>query len=252
MPKAVIFDCYNTLLHYESREGKDGIWELMLATIEFMIDDDLPIAPEELKALYQKAYDKEERECQSKRGSYAEVTLARVWRDVLIQLNIPEQTAEEKAKDILMLYRLYTRKHQSLFPNVQEELMALKKHGMKLLLLSNAQTCFIYDELPEEILEIFDEVLISEEVGVKKPSEEFFRLAFEKLGTEPENIVFVGDSVEEDIIPAGKFGCPCIMIGKQKNEEDILSNVIAFDPYQESGYDGLSEIIVALNISDEI
>lgn len=245
MPKAVIFDCYNTLLLYESQEEKERIWEMMAVAIQYMTEKELTVTPEELESLYQKACEKEERDCKEKGGIHAEVSLRRVWVNVLTTLNIPGQMAEEKAEDILLVHRLYTRKRKALFSNVQKELMALKKHGLKLLLLSNAQTCFIYNELPKEIRELFDEVLISEAVGMKKPSEELFQLAFEKLGTEPENIVFVGDSAEDDMIPAGKFGCHCIMIGKQKRTEDMLSHVVTFNPYGKSGYNGLSEIIFA-------
>ena len=247
MPKAVIFDCYNTLLRYESQEDKERIWEMMIAAIQYMTEKKISITSENLEVLYKKECDKEERECKSKRGDYAEVCLRRVWIHVLTKLNIPQKIAEERAEDILLVYRLYTRKQKNLFSNVQEELIALKKYGMKLLLLSNAQTCFIYNELPVEVRSLFDEVMISEDIGIKKPSEELFLLAFEKLDMKPQDIVFVGDSAEDDMIPAGKLGCHCIMIGKQKEKKSILSHVIDFNPYKESGYTGLSDLIVAID-----
>ncbi len=246
MPKAVIFDCYNTLLRYESQEDKERIWEMMMTAIEYITGKELRITSEELEALYKKVCDKEERECRSERGVYAEVSLRRVWLNVMIKLDVPRKIAEEKAEDILLVFRLYTRKQKHLFPNVKKELMALKEHGMKLLLLSNAQTCFIYNELPEEIQTLFDEIMISEDIGIKKPSEELFHLAFKKLRMQPEDIVFVGDSAEDDMIPAGKLGCHCIMIGKQKKKDGILPHAAVFDPYKESGYTGLAEIIVAM------
>ena len=246
MPKAVMFDCYNTLLRYESEEEKAGIWKMMKEAIEYTTGMKLQITPRKLEALYKAEYEIEEKECISERGVYAEVSLGRVWLQVLTKLELPKKMAEEKAEDMLLLHRLYARKEKHLFPNVQEELLALKEKGMKLLLLSNAQNCFIYNEFPVEIRKMFDVVIISEEVGIKKPAPEVFGLAFEKLDMKPEDTVFVGDSLEDDMIPAGKSGCHCVMIGKEKKENPALSHVIHFNPYKESGYTGLAEIIAAI------
>ena len=62
MVKAVIFDCYNTLLCYESQEDKAGIYEMMIHAIEYMTETSLQIVAEELEILYQEAYFKEVRE----------------------------------------------------------------------------------------------------------------------------------------------------------------------------------------------
>lgn len=246
MPKAVMFDCYNTLLRYESQEDKEQIWEMMLAAIQYMTEKEITVTPKELETLYQEASRKEEAECVAGRGIHAEVSLSRTWAEVLIKLNIPKAMAEEKAEDMLLVFRLYTRKKKHLFPNVKKELLELKKQGMKLLLLSNAQTCFIYNELPEEIRLLFDEIMISENVGIKKPSKELFELAFKRLEMEPEEIVFVGDSAEDDMIPSGKLGCHCVMIGREKKADPALSHVVHFNPYKESGYTGLCDIIMAM------
>ena len=247
MPKAVMFDCYNTLLRYQSEEDKKGIWKILLTSIGYVTEQKLTVTPKKLKVMYQKACEREEEECKKSRGEYAEVSLRRVWEKVLKEVGISPDMAKEKAEDILLLHRLYARKQCFLFKNVEEELLKLKKQGMKLLLLSNAQTCFIYNELPEEIRKIFDVVFISEAEGIKKPSEDVFQLAFEKLGVKPEDVVFVGDSAEDDMIPTGKLGCHCIMIGEQIKKDDKISHVIEFNPYKESGYEGLSDIIVSLN-----
>lgn len=247
MPKAVMFDCYNTLLRYESEEDRDGIWKMLKEAIEYITEKELSVTSEKLEALYKEACIQEERESQAERGIHAEIYLRRAWKNVLLKLKMPVVIAEEKAEDILLLHRLYARKEKHLFPNVQKELMILKERGIKILLLSNAQICFIYNELPKETRELFDEVLISEEMGIKKPSEELFRIAFERLGIKPEEAVFVGDSAEDDMIPAGKLGCQCIMIGKNKRKEKELSHVIHFNPYVKEGYAGFSDVVAGLN-----
>lgn len=247
MLKAVMFDCYNTLLRYESEEDRDGIWEMMKSAIEYVTEQELLVTSKDLELLYKEACIQEELESRKERGIHAEIFLSRVWKNVLLKLKMPIGIAGEKAEDILLLHRIYARKEKHLFPNVQKELMILKERGVKLLLLSNAQICFIYNELPKETRELFDEVLISEEMGIKKPSEELFQIAFERLGMKPEETVFVGDSAEDDMIPSGKLGCKCIMIGKNKRKEKELSHVIHFNPYVKEGYAGFSDVVAKLN-----
>lgn len=49
---------------------------------------------------------------------------------------------------------------------------------------------------------IFTDVLVSEEVGVAKPSLEFYKKAIEASGVSPENILYIGDSPKLDVMPA--------------------------------------------------
>ena len=202
---------------------------------------------EELQALYQTEYDRELTDCQNKRGIYAEISLNRVWAEVLNKAGMTKELAKRKSDKILMVQRLCAEKVNELFPNVKKELLELKEQGMKLLLLSNAQMCFKEEELPEEIRDIFDVVMISEEMGIKKPSPKLFQTAIEKLGVEPEDIVYVGDSAQDDMIPAGKYGCHCIMIGKKKQKRVALSHVTWFNPYKKNGYEGLCELIKGMS-----
>lgn len=245
MAKAVIFDYYNTLLRYKSVENNIEIWKILMEIIK-LVEQDFSVTAKKLRTLYKEEYEKELRDCQNKRGIYAEISLERVWKAVLIKVGMEEDTAEKRAGKILMIYRACAEREKEIFPNVKSELLALKEQGIKLLLLSNAQTCFIEAEFPEEIREIFDVVLISQELGIKKPSPEVFQLAFEKLEAKPKDIVYVGDSAEDDMIPAGKLGCHCIMIAKRKKKDMVLSHVNWFNPYKKTGYTGLCDMIVAL------
>ena len=57
---------------------------------------------------------------------------------------------------------------------------------------------------------IFDTIIESAVVGVRKPDPQIFTLGVEALGLNPGEVVVVGDSMDKDIIPAGKAGCHTI------------------------------------------
>ena len=56
------------------------------------------------------------------------------------------------------------------------------------------------------ITSFFDVVLISGEVGYRKPHASVFRLLVEKLGVEPDELLYVGDDPEPDIDGACSAG----------------------------------------------
>ena len=73
MPKAVMFDCYNTLLRYESEEDRAGIWKMMKSAIEYITEKEVLVTEDELENLYNKACMQEEKESRKERGIYAEM-----------------------------------------------------------------------------------------------------------------------------------------------------------------------------------
>ena len=54
---------------------------------------------------------------------------------------------------------------------------------------------------------IFDAIIESAVVGVRKPDPMIFKLGVEALNMQPDEVVVVGDSMYKDIIPASKAGC---------------------------------------------
>ena len=60
------------------------------------------------------------------------------------------------------------------------------------------------------LLPFLDVVIDSNIVGKQKPDPEIFRLALDKLGLGAEQVVFVGDSYERDILPSRQLGMKTI------------------------------------------
>jgi putative hydrolase of the HAD superfamily len=56
------------------------------------------------------------------------------------------------------------------------------------------------------LTELLDTIVISSEVGMRKPEAGIFRLALEQLGVEPHAAMFVGDRLETDVQGAANLG----------------------------------------------
>lgn len=74
----------------------------------------------------------------------------------------------------------------------------------------------------------FSAVIISGEVGLKKPDPAIFQLALHKTGMEPEEVIHVGDSLKDDMSGAVAAGIKPVLI-LRKPAPDNLSKVFRDD-----------------------
>ena len=79
--------------------------------------------------------------------------------------------------------------------------------GVKTGLISNSWGLGIYDRAP---IDIFDEAVISGDVGLHKPQPEIYLLACERLGVEPADAVFV-DDLRENCAGAEAVGMTALL-----------------------------------------
>ncbi len=61
---------------------------------------------------------------------------------------------------------------------------------------------------------IFQKIITSEVEGSRKPEIEFYQNAVDQLNTAPERILYIGDSLKLDIIPAKKIGIQAFLIDR--------------------------------------
>jgi epoxide hydrolase-like predicted phosphatase len=84
---------------------------------------------------------------------------------------------------------------------------AAKAGGIATGLISNSWGPGIYERAP---IDLFDEAVISGEVGMHKPQPEIYRLACERLKVEPHEAVFV-DDLRENCTGAEAVGMTAIL-----------------------------------------
>ena len=100
--------------------------------------------------------------------------------------------------------------------------------GLKLAVISNAhQVYFIKKGLRKFGLDVFfDEVVVSGDVGVRKPSQEIFFYTATKLGVRPEDCAMVGDNVVSDFIGSLHAGMYPILIAREEDDYKLYLGVI--------------------------
>jgi epoxide hydrolase-like predicted phosphatase len=88
-------------------------------------------------------------------------------------------------------------------PAMAEAVRAAHDAGIRTGLVSNSWGTRRYDRAL--LSELFDAVLISGEVGIRKPTPEIYRLAAKRIGVVPQQCVFV-DDLPFNLGPAAELG----------------------------------------------
>ncbi|MGP3963618.1 HAD family hydrolase [Nonomuraea sp. 3N208] len=91
-----------------------------------------------------------------------------------------------------------------LYPDVREALSELRAAGYQVIIAGNqprrAYEALVAMDLPA------DSVHTSEGWGVEKPQPEFFAKVAAVAGREPAEILYVGDRLDNDVLPAARAG----------------------------------------------
>jgi HAD superfamily hydrolase (TIGR01662 family) len=115
----------------------------------------------------------------------------------------------------------------TLYPEVREVLLELKRRGMKVGLISTA-----YEEEIQSILRManlketaFDIIVGVDTIKKVKPNPEIFKYAISKLDVKPEEAIFVGDNVEADYEGAENAGLHALLIDRTEKQQNGLRTI---------------------------
>ena len=112
-----------------------------------------------------------------------------------------------------------------------ETLEALRSRGFRLSLVSNIDDDFLDPMLENlQLRPYFDHWISSEAARSCKPDGGIFRLALERAGCRPEEVIFVGDSRVHDIQGAGAAGIRSVLIIEEGGVSHLDDENFAVDP----------------------
>ena len=114
-----------------------------------------------------------------------------------------------------------------------EDTQILKELPLPMGVISNFNTS-LKDKLKQFFGPVFQDVLVSEELGVAKPNIEFYQKAIEKIPFDAHEVLYVGDSIKLDLEPASKLGFKVLIIDRDnfypnsKNKISSLTEITQF------------------------
>ena len=202
--KYLLFDAANTLIY------KPNLWERILKVLQ---DNGYKINETELKLRHKLLSEIINFPDTTSRGFYEEFN-----SELLMALGIiPDENLLKE------LFEACSYLPWQAFDDCEE----ITKLDIKKDVVSNFNSS-LQEKLEGLIGEnIFDEYIVSEKENLRKPSLDFYTRALEKLNAEAGEIIYIGDSLKLDVIPAKKIGIKALLIDRDNiypSAKDRITN----------------------------
>lgn len=218
-----IFDLYGTLADIRTNESKASLWKCMAA---YMTLQGAPYSATELRKRYRSLISAlRQEQCQKSKIQFPEtvpdeieVNLSQVFSLLYSEKGITP--SPQMIADWALMYRAVSLDYVRLYDGAEILLQELHRRGKKVYLLSNAQRLFTEPELRSlGIYDLFDDVMISSDIGFMKPSEQFYTALLKKHCLDPKSSVMIGNDWQADAWGAHSNGLACMYIHTAQSPE---------------------------------
>lgn len=218
-----IFDLYGTLVDIRTNENKASLWKYMAG---YMTLQSAPYSAAELRKRYRslvsdlcrKQYEKHKPLLPELTQDQIEVDLSQVFSRLYHEKGVEPTT--QMLADLALMFRAVSLNYICLFDGAKTLLNELHRRGKGVYLLSNAQRLFTEPELRSlGIYDLFDDVMISSDIGFKKPSPLFYGALLEKHGLDPKASVMIGNDWQADAWGAHNCSLSCMYIHTAQSPE---------------------------------
>ena len=156
---------------------------------------------------------------------------------------LKEQIEEKMIPNLIKIFLKYYEKNctnkTTLYPNIKEILIFLKKKKVKICICTNKKQ-YLADKIIKNLnlKSYFDLVVGSQKFLKLKPHPELLKKCLDNLKVNPNETIFVGDSMN-DIIPANEIGVSSFFVKygygkleKSENKPDVqIKDIIELKNY---------------------
>ncbi len=214
-----VFDLYGTLVDIHTDESSAVFWKRLSSFFETY---GTAYPYRELRRDYLLFCVEEE----DKREEDAEIDLYPVFERLFRSKGIMPE--EGDIRSFALSFREASRSHLRLYAGAADLLNSLKRSGKGVYLLSNAQALFTVPELEElGITDLFDGIVLSSDIGYKKPSVRIFETFLTRFSLKREECLYIGNDPYSDGKGASQAGFDVYLIrsalspsGKEKYDQE--------------------------------
>jgi putative hydrolase of the HAD superfamily len=197
--KGIIFDLYNTLIDIHTDEESINTYE---AVSKWLIYQGVKIPAEDLKNDYRRMA-KEGME--AKWEKHPEIRVEDIFGRICKSHALRDIDEARLGVETARAFRAGSLRRLKLFPQSLQLLQGLKSYPK--VIVSNGQRSFSEQEMRYfGLYEQFTHVIFSSDFGHKKPDPRIFLEAAKLMGNEPEEVMCIGDSFENDIAASSRLG----------------------------------------------
>jgi putative hydrolase of the HAD superfamily len=230
--QGILFDVNGTLVDILTDEGREDIYRTISNYLRY---HGIAIDAESLRNEY---FSRLQIQKKNSNEQFPEFDTVRLWRDFLTQqlgaTDSADPLVEKKRacmpRFLAEMYRSASMFKLQLYPGVLETLHMLAPR-YRLAALSDAQSAWALPELQAVGIDhFFKSVIVSGDLGYRKPDTRIFNLALHHLQLPPEEVLFVGNDMYRDIYGAQQAGMRTVFFastqGRTKHKDTEADYII--------------------------
>ena len=111
------------------------------------------------------------------------------------------------------------------YDDVRPTLEALHQRGYRMAVISNWDHRLKPLLADLQLSEYFEAIVLSVDVGATKPAAKVFEHTLSLLKLPPPAVLYIGDSLEEDLIGPRQCGMAALLLDRQRKTEERLSSL---------------------------
>lgn len=198
----LIFDLYGTLVDIHTEEDA-LVWEKTALYFGYY---GAHYSPAELKEAFEEELHKRKAKAGQSYECFPDLPFEPIMAQLFRRASV-EENADSLGLNAAQLFRICSTEYIKLYPGALEALARLRKKGLRLWLLSNAQRVFTAYELRHLGLgQQLDGIFISSDYGCRKPDSRFYQALVEEKGLDVSRCLMIGNDRETDIAGAKALG----------------------------------------------
>lgn len=144
---------------------------------------------------------------------------------MLSKMNLPPVQEQDAFIDKMVIAHMDALASCIEYPRENNETLEhLKANDYRLAIVSNFDYAPTAHKLLEEfnLKPFFEEIVISEEVGWRKPKNIIFETVINKLGINSDKALFIGDNFNADVVGSKALGMDAAWINRREESENDL------------------------------
>lgn len=223
MIKGLLFDLNGTLIDILTNEEDFTTYRV---TADFLDYYGIKIYPEQLREKYFALNRRQRKESNEK---FPEFDVAKIFCEIIENCAVSPDSLYRKdpvkrlelAQTVSRVFRAASRHKLALYDGVKD-LLDIFKNKYKLGAVTDGQTLWAVPELKScSLEEYFSFVLVSGDLGFRKPDQRMFDMAAEKMALPKEEILFIGNDMYRDIYGAKTAGIKSVFFRSNQGDHDF-------------------------------
>jgi len=215
----IIFDLNGTLIDIHTDEGHGEIYRVLANLLSYQ---GILLTPETLRDRYFQIM-KEQRRASTE--TYPEFDAVSIFETIIFRhasdftRALPPGKRRQLPLFLAEVFRAVSRFRLRLYPGVEETLATLQGR-YRLAALTDAQNAWAIPELHAVgLLDLFSPVVVSGDLGFRKPDPRIFQQTLDDLEMLPDEVLFVGNDMYRDVYGAQQLGLKTIFFRSNQGEQ---------------------------------